>query len=107
MTRYAIYQLPSESKHMRDLFFMKPSQIEAISDEYEIVAVLKAKSLDEVFTIGNFIGVDSESSESRFEFLTKMRSVSVGDIIHDMDVDCTFVVERFGFARIMMKESVE
>jgi hypothetical protein len=33
-----------------------------------------------------------------------MHSVSVGDIVHNLDTDETFVVARFGFEKITMKE---
>jgi len=97
MAKYAIYQLPETSTSIRDLYFLKPSEVEAISDEYELVGYTEAADLNGVFFNGN---VDRDS----VTVLGEMHSVSVGDIIHDLDVDATFVVERFGFARIMMKE---
>ena len=97
MTKYAIYQLPETSSSIRDLYFLKPHEIEAISDEYELVGYTEAPDLNGVFFNGN---VDRDS----ITVLGDMHSISVGDIIHDLDVDCTFVVENYGFARIMMKE---
>jgi len=103
MSAYAVYQLPEDNAMIRELSFLKPSEVEAISDEFELVARIDARSLDEVFRIGNFV---SEEDESLREVVGTMRSISVGDIIHDLDTDCVHVVERYGFARIMMKEAV-
>lgn len=97
MAKFAIYQLPETSASIRDLYFLKPHEIEAISDEYELVGYTEAADLNGVFFNGN---VDRKA----VTVLGDMHSVSVGDIIHDLDTDCTHVVERYGFARIMMKE---
>jgi hypothetical protein len=99
MTKYAIYQLPETHAMIRDMYFLKPAEIEAISDEYELVGTTEAADLNGVFFNGN---VDRDS----ITVLGDMHSISVGDIIHDLDVDAMFVVERYGFARIMMKEAV-
>lgn len=99
MNKYAIYQLPETSASIRDLYFLKPHEIEAISDEYELVGYTEAADLSGVFFNGN---VDRD----QVTVLGDMHSVSVGDIIHDLDVDCTHVVDRFGFVRIDMKECV-
>ncbi len=99
MAKFAIYQLPETSASIRDLYFLKPHEVEAISDEYELVGYTEAADLNGVFFNGN---VDRDS----VTVLGDMHSVSVGDIIHDLDTDCTHVVERYGFARIMMKEAV-
>ena len=99
MARFALYQVPFENDLIRDIRFMKPSEIEAVSDQYEVVATVEAKDLDEVFFFGNM-------KREKFNVVGEMVSVSVGDIIHDLDTDCTHVVENYGFARIMMKEAV-
>lgn len=99
---FAVYQLPETSASIRDLYFLKPAEIEAISDEYELVAIGQADSLSEVFSLGN--GQPSGHRGGWMRSEKPRRSVSVGDIIHDLDTDCTHVVERYGFARIMMKE---
>lgn len=103
MTRYAVYQLPFENPKIRDLSFMKPNEIEAISDEFEVVATVDARSLDEVFRIGNFV---SEDDSTLIEVVGEMHSISVGDIIHNLETDETHVVDRIGFMKINMKESV-
>lgn len=103
MTRYAVYQLPFENPKIRDLSFMKPNEIEEISGDYELVATVDARSLDEVFRIGNFV---SEADSTLIEVLGEMHSISVGDIIHNLETDETHVVDRIGFVKINMKESV-
>ncbi len=102
MTKYAIYQLPFENKNSRDLYFMKPNEIESISDEFEMVARVDARSMDEVFRIANFV---CESDASLIEVVGEMHSLSVGDIVHNLDTDETFVVANFGFEKINMKEA--
>jgi hypothetical protein len=102
MTKYAIYQLPFENKNSRELYFMKPNEIELISDEFELVAHVDARSMDEVFRIANFV---CESDASLIEVVGKMHSLSVGDIVHNLDTDETFVVANFGFEKINMKEA--
>jgi hypothetical protein len=100
MKRFALFQLPEESKFIRDLYFMDSNEIAAISDEYRMVALIDGKTLDDVFTIGN---IGPESSIERVE---SMHSVSVGDIIQDVIDDKTFVVAKYGFEEIDMKEVV-
>lgn len=103
MQRYAVYQLPFENPKIRDLSFMDPLEIEAISDEYEVVATVDARSLDEVFRIGNFV---SEADSTLIEVVGEMHSISVGDIIHNLETDETHVVDKIGFVMINMKEAV-
>jgi hypothetical protein len=103
MTRYAIYQLPFENEKIRDLSFMSSKEIEDISDEFEFVAQCDARSLDEVFRIANFV---CEEDESLIEVVGKMHSLSVGDIVHDLTTDETFVCANYGWEKIEMKESV-
>jgi hypothetical protein len=100
MKRFALFQLPEESKFIRDLYFMDSNEIAAISDEYRMVALIDGKTLDDVFTIGN---IGPESSIERVE---PMHSVSVGDIIQDVIDNKTFVVAKYGFEEIDMKEVV-
>ena len=100
MKRFALFQLPEESKFIRDLYFMSAKEIAEISDEYRMVALVNAKTLDDVFTVGNV------GPESKIERVEPMHSVSVGDIIKDVIDDKTFVVAKYGFEEINMKESV-
>ena len=104
MNQYAIYQLSDENDMIRDLSFMGASEIEEISDEYDLVARIDGCSYDEVFRIGNFV-VPADSTK-RF-VLGEMRSISVGDIIYNIDADEYVVVSKYGFTTIDMKEAVE
>jgi len=101
---YTVYQLPFEDPRSRDLSFMNPLEIEAISDEYELVAQIDAHTLDEVFRIGNFV-VDEDVTLRHVVADEGMRSISVGDIIHNLETDVTHVVDRIGFVKITMKEA--
>ena len=104
MNRYAVYQVPFDSPFKRDLMFSSVSEIEAASDQYELVAEVDARSLDEVFRIGNFI-VESDSTLINV-LSTEMCSISVGDIIHNLETDETYLVQDMGYTKINMKESV-
>lgn len=103
VTRYAVYQLPFENENSRELSFMEASQIEAISDQYELVAIIDGKSLDDVFYISNACSED-EKLETLIERIQPMHSISVGDIIHNLETDETWVVANYGFDLINMKE---
>ena len=100
MKRFALFQLPEESKFIRDLYFMNPNQIAEISDEYRMVALIDGKTLNDVFEIGNI------GPETKIERIEPMHSVSVGDIIQDVIDDKTYVVAKYGFEEINMKEVV-
>ena len=100
MKRFAVFQLPEESKFIRDLYFMSAKEIAEISDEYHMVALVNAKTLDDVFTVGNV------GPESKIERVEPMHSVSVGDIIQDVIDNKTYVVANYGFEEIDMKEVV-
>lgn len=101
MNQYAIYQLSDENPKIRDMYFMNAKEVEAISDEYDFVAAIKANTLDQVFRIGNFICEDDAQFRA---VIGQMRSISVGDIIHCLETGKTVVVARFGFEEINMKE---
>jgi len=98
--RFAIYQLPEDNSNLRDMYFMSPEEIEAISDQYELVAMIDAKDPEQAFTIGNMW------NEDRMNIVGPMHSISVGDIIEDLTTGQTLVVEKFGFSEINMKEGV-
>ncbi len=97
MTTYALYQIPFENDLIREISFMNPLEIEEVSDEYELVATVKAEDLDEVFFFGNM-------QRARFDVVGEMVSVSVGDIIHNLETDETHVVDNIGFVKITMRE---
>ena len=103
MMNYVIYQLPEGNANIRDLSFMNFLEIQAISDQFEVVARITARSMDEVFRIGNFV---CEEDASKIEVVGDMRSISVGDIVHNLDTDEMFVCARYGWDMIMMKEAV-
>jgi hypothetical protein len=103
MTTYVIYQLPFENENVRGLTFMSDKEIEEISDQYEIVARVDARSMDEVFRIANFV---CDEDASLIEVVGEMHSLSVGDIVHNLETDETFVCANCGWNKIEMKESV-
>lgn len=104
-TKFAIYQLPFENENSRELHFMEASQIEEISDQYEFVAIIEARDLEHVFHISNACGED-EKLETLIERVQPMHSLSVGDIVHNLETDDTYVVANYGWSKINMKESV-
>jgi hypothetical protein len=97
MTKFALYQVPFENDLIRDIRFMNPLEVEAVSDQFELVGTVEAKDLNDVFHIGNM-------ERQKFTVVGDMVSVSVGDIIHNLTTDETHVVDRFGFVKINMKE---
>jgi hypothetical protein len=103
MTRYAIFQLPEDNANIRDLYFMTPKQIEEISDQFELVARVDARSLETVFRIANFV---CEEDKTLIEIYGEMHSLSVGDIVQNLDDDKTFVCAKVGWVEIQMKECV-
>ena len=103
MNRYAVYQLDFEHPARRDVTFMEASEIEAISDEYDFVAIIDGRSLDDVFHASNCCGMD-EKLESLIERVGDMTSLSVGDIVHNLTTDETFVCSSYGWTKINMKE---
>lgn len=96
-SKYAVYQVPFENDLIRDIRFMSPEEIEAVSDQYELVGTVDAVDCEQVFFFGNM-------QRSKFTLHGEMVSVSVGDIIHNLDTDETHVVEMYGFKQINMKE---
>lgn len=99
INRFAVYQLNSDDARMRDMYFMSAEQIEAISDDYELVATIDANEVEQAFTVGNI------GAEARINRVAPMRSVSVGDILEDLVTGKTYVVASFGFDEINMKEA--
>lgn len=99
INRFAVYQLDFDDFRMRDMYFMSAKEIEAISDDYELVATIDANELEQAFTVGNI------GPEARINRVAPMRSVSVGDILEDLTSGKTYVVAKFGFEEIAMKEA--
>lgn len=65
---------------------------------YTEVATIVAKDLDEVFEIGNFMG--ETQPVPTLAANQPMHSVSVGDLIHNMETDEISVVAAHGFKRV-------
>jgi hypothetical protein len=103
MKSYLVYQLPFENEKSRDVSFMNEKEIEAISDEFELVARVDARTLDECFRIANFV---CEDDATLIEVVGKMHSLSVGDIVVDLETDQAYVCASFGWEKIDMKECV-
>lgn len=104
MKSYLVFQLPFEHSLKRDLPLMEAFQIEELSDEYVVVARITARTADEAFRIGNFV---CEEDKDLIEIVGEMHSISVGDILVDLERDQAMVVADFGFTEITMKEWVE
>ena len=99
INRFAVYQLSDENPKIRDMYFMSTEEIEAISDEYDLVGMIDANDLERAFTVGNIW------TEARINKVGDMRSVSVGDILEDLVTGKTYVVANIGFNEISMKET--
>ena len=99
INRFAVYQLSDENPKIRDMYFMSSEEIEAISDEYDLVGMIDANELEQAFTVGNIW------AEARITKVGDMRSVSVGDILENLVTGKTYVVANIGFNEISMKEA--
>ena len=95
---YAVYQVPFENDLIRDIRFMDPLEVEAVSDQFELVGTVEASGPEEVFHFGNM-------QRSKFTVVGEMVSVSVGDIIEEIESGKTWVVDNIGFVLINMKEA--
>jgi hypothetical protein len=102
MNTYLVYQLPFDHDKKRDMSFLTVAEFEEISDEYELVARIDARTADEAFRIGNFV---CEEDASLIEVVGEMHSISVGDILVDLSTDTAMVVGSIGFSKINMKEA--
>lgn len=102
---YAIYQLPFESEHSRDLSFMEASEVEAITHEFRLVALIDGTSLDHVFETSNCLEIMPER-ETLIDRIQPMHSISVGDIIVDTLTDVAYLVADYGFDQIEFRNEV-
>jgi len=82
------------NRYLKATEFPKKEAIQAAYTDYELVAIIEANNLDEVFAIGN--GMGDQNAITR---LGRMKSVSVGDIIVDEDGKEVFV-DTFGFEEV-------
>jgi hypothetical protein len=104
MTQYLIFQLDYENPKSRDLTFMSSQEIADISDEYDLVGVIHAESLDDVFYKTNIGGRELEKNIYR---VGEMASVSVGDIVVSLANDQAYVCAAYGWDEIEMKVAVQ
>jgi len=102
MNKYLIFQLDFENPKRRDLTFMTSQEIADISDEFDLVAVLSASKLDDVFYMTNIGGTELEKNIER---VGEMTSVSVGDIVVDLTTEQAYVCASVGWEAIEMKEA--
>lgn len=93
MKPFAVYQVSSDHELISDLMF-RPTQdmVERLQEEYELVARIDANSLEHVYLVSN-----SGMFETLIERVAPMRSVSIGDVIYDIEADKYFCVDRCGF----------
>jgi hypothetical protein len=80
-------------KHSNAMVLGKVSQ-EVYEEHYRKVAIIEANDLDHVFEVGNV------GPEENITYLGKMHSVSVGDIIENLESGEKFVVKNLGFGEI-------
>jgi hypothetical protein len=89
-----------EARIIRDVKFTGGSKgyTPDMSEYYEIVGMVEAIDLDEVFHIGNI------AREKIRMIADKMSSISVGDIIECHDTGDCFMVDDFGFTAVEFLE---
>jgi len=81
---------------LKSKFIEQSSEVtKELMNEYDIVATVKASDLEDVFTAGNI-------EQERLVRLNQMHSVSVGDIIHDVESNGWYLVAPFGFEEIIV-----
>ena len=101
MTRYCVLQIQEDDVLRNTEIMFRPTRelVESLSMEYATVAAIDARSLDEVYLIGN-----CGMYETKIERFQEMRSISVGDVIHNLETDEMFYVDRVGFMPCELKE---
>ena len=104
MTRYCVLQIQEDDVLRNTEIMFRPTRelVESLSMEYATVAAIDARSLDEVYLIGN-CGMH-DMYETLIERFQEMRSISVGDVIHNLETDEMFYVDRVGFMPCELKE---
>ena len=122
MKTYRIYQIPSDRGARDDInengwgaLKNHPAQeayqnlmmgADKYEEKYNVyfqhVANIAAESVEDVFTVGN-VGPDNQ-----IERLTElnMRSVSIGDVVVDCDTGRCFMIDSFGYERIVFSLSM-
>jgi hypothetical protein len=93
---FAIYQIRNSSiRRNSDVTFKPtPELVAAHAEDYKLVAHIDSwnGSLDNVFLIGN-----SGEHEDLIDRKAPMHSISVGDVIKDLETGRLSVVDRYGF----------
>ena len=103
MTQYTVLQIQDNDILRNTDIMFRPTKelVESLSMEYSTVALVDATSLENVFLVGN-----SDQLETRIQRFQEMRSISVGDVIHNLETDEMFYVDRVGFKPCELKEEV-
>ena len=105
MKQFAVYQLQgTDFRNERfDLGF--GSEPEVLAEKlfndwsYTLVAHITAPDLNGVFQVGNIGPV-----ENILRIADRMASVSVGDIIEDLETQEKYLVSNFGFTKLFEQE---
>lgn len=89
-------EFAQDAKIQRDVtFFGSESWEPKMATRYNLVARCEADNLDEVFHMGNGYG-----DTSKFEALERMHSVSVGDLVEDVETGELFMCDPEGWTSI-------
>ena len=102
MAVYKVLQIISTGSHsdaeqeLRRNTIFQPTReaIVAAWDMYDIACYIKAEDCDEVFQIGNI------GPEEHIERVSRMHSISVGDVIVDTIYNVAWYVDTFGFGQL-------
>ena len=93
-------EFAEEVRIQRDVKFSGSEKyVPSMSEYFEIAATLEAKDLDDVFKIGN-VG----PTELVVRHIDRMHSVSIGDIIENVETGECFMVDPEGFTEIEFLE---
>lgn len=98
---HARTMFPRVGAYLANYLSMMPSEDRRVYDisHYDLVATVRAASLDEVFEVTNVW----ERPEQVRKFREHVRSGSVGDIIADLSRDRFYMISSYGFDDITEK----
>lgn len=99
----AIEKFPEYEAYMSVMMKGSSGFSEEYSEYYTPVARIDARSMDEAFRIGNFV---CEEDRTLIQVFGTMSSISVGDILHNVETDETFMVDSVGFSPVKFVEMV-
>ena len=89
-------EFAQDAKIQRDVtFFGSNSWEPKMASRYNLVARCEADNLDEVFHIGNGFG-----DQDKIERLERMHSLSVGDLVEDVETGELFMCDPEGWTSI-------